>query len=185
MEVFGESISNFSCAKNEDLAEFLHNSAEKFERLDKSRTYLFVEKDELGGPRILGYFSIAVHSVNVPEGMGMRKIRMLDGYSAKRNGAVVSVVPAYLIGQLAKNDMYSHELSGDEMLAAAISTIEKARNVAGGRLIVIDCKPIEKLHEFYTRNGFILIGHDEETGLDQFVYFLNTRWLQGGAIKGM
>ena len=185
ISAFDKGISNFLCAKNEELAYFLKNSAIEFEKLDKSRTYLLVDEEDEQDIPVLGYFSIAVHSIEIPETMESKKIRLLDGYSAKNHNKTVASVPAYLIGQLAKNDLYAEDVDGDELLNAAINIVEKARLIAGGRLIVIDCKPIQKLHDFYERNGFMMIGHNKESELDQFVYFMSTQWMQGGKVVDM
>ena len=185
ISAFEKGISNFLCSRNEDLASFIQNSAINFELLDKSRTYLLIDEEAETDIPILGYFSIAVHSLEIPETMGGKQIRILDGYSSKIHKKTISNVPAYLIGQLAKNDLYANDVTGDELLAAAINIIEKARAVAGGRLIVIDCKPVCKLHEFYKRNGFFMIGHNDDSNLDQFVYFLSKQWMQGGNVSDM
>lgn len=69
ISAFDKGISNFLCAKNEELAYFLKNSAIEFEKLDKSRTYLLVDEEDEQDIPVLGYFSIAVHSIEIPETM--------------------------------------------------------------------------------------------------------------------
>lgn len=132
---------------------------------------------------ILGYFSIGLKTLMLPDNLSNNQIRKLDGDSSKINREKLNSLPVYLIGQLAKNDQYKSWISGDEILQAAISTIREYSSYLSGRLIAVDCRPIDKLHEFYKRNHFIMIGHDQISGLDQFVYFLNRSQIQGERVK--
>lgn len=177
-------ISNFSCKKNKDLEEFLYTKAVLYEHIAKSSTYLFVDEDTFDvNLSILGYFSIGLKTLTLPDNLSNNQIRKLDGYSGKIRGEKIANIPVYLIGQLAKNDKYSAVISGDEILQAAISVISEASASVSGRLIAIDCKPVRALHDFYERNHFIMIGHDDVNGLDQFIYFLNRLQAKGDSIK--
>ena len=52
-----------------DIASFFHSRAVEFERLSKARTYLIVDEISLkqGTFTILGYFSIALKTLSIPE----------------------------------------------------------------------------------------------------------------------
>jgi len=183
-ERLDKGILEFSCKKNNDLEEFLSTRAILYEQVSKSRTYLFIDEDALDEKiSILGYFSIGLKTLMLPDNLSNNQIRKLDGYSSKINRKKINSLPVYLIGQLAKNDQYKSLISGDEILQAAISTIREYSSCLSGRLIAVDCKPVDKLHEFYKRNHFIMIGHDRISGLDQFVYFLNRLQIQGERVK--
>ena len=173
-------ISNFSCAKDCELEDFLGQKAILFERIAKCRTYLLVDEEALGNRMdILGFFSIAIHSLSLPKSLSKQKIRMMDGYSAKNRNKVLSSLPAFLIGQLAKNDVFASRIKGDDLLRTAMATIAELHEAVGGRFIAIDCKPIHTLTEFYERNGFVKIGYNEDVQLDQYVFFLNHSQVQG------
>lgn len=183
-EKLAYGISNFSCKKNKDLEEFLSTKAVLYEHIAKSSTYLFIDEDTFDEDfSILGYFSIGLKTLTLPDNLSNNQIRKLDGYSGKIRGEKVDSLPVYLIGQLAKNDKYASVISGNEILQAAISIISEASASVAGRLIAIDCKPVKALHDFYERNNFIMIGHDDVNGLDQFVYFLNRLQVKGNNIK--
>ena len=176
-------ISSFLCTRNDDLADFLKEKAIIYEEIAKSRTYLFVDEESFGSSlSIVAYFSIGMSSLSIPKDLSARFLRKLDGYADKAHGKRVDNLPVYLIGQLAKNDLYAKEISGDEIIQAAIATIRKFYRELGGRLIAVDCKPVPALHKFYEKNGFLMIGHNEENDLDQFVYFLNRKQSNFGKI---
>lgn len=176
-------ISSFSCSKNPDLEHFLKKSSFLYEDISKSRSYLIIDAESLGGVlSILAYFSIGMKTLILPENLSGRQLRQLDGYSDKMYKRRITSLPVYLIGQLAKNDHFASEVTGDELIQAAVSVIRDIQQRLGGRLIAVDCKPIKALHNFYERNHFIMIGHNEDNDLDQFVFFLNRKRLDFGQI---
>ena len=150
-----------------------------YEQVGRSRTYFVIDADALPSLHVLGYFSISLHSVKLPETLNNRQIQRLDGFSAKNKDGRLTSLPAYLIGQLAKNDEFSGEITGRELLEHAFSIIMRSHISIGGRLVAIDCKPIPQLHRFYKNNGFVQIGHNQATGLDQFVFMLNNKYIKG------
>lgn len=48
--------------------------------------------------------------------------------------------------------------------------------------LAVDCKPVKALHDFYERNLFIMIDHNDDNDLDQFVHFLNRKRFDFGKI---
>ena len=74
----------------------------------------------------------------------------------------------FLIGQLGRSSEYSGKvISGSQMLEHCYGLIESARDIVGGRLILVECKPIEKLCKFYEDRGYVDI---TENGDDQKHY---------------
>ena len=161
-------LSSFSCHLDEDNANFLHNRAAEFEKLQKSKTYLVFDEDSLANdPQIViwGYFTVALKSLELPQSMSTRTRRELDGFSGKANNAPIASLPCYLIGQLARNDRISKEqLPGKELLTEALRVILSAADLVGGRLAMIECHNDEHLKTFYRENGFETIGSDQEDG---------------------
>lgn len=144
-------VSNFFCKKDQDVQNFLHKNAIRFEDADKSRTYLIVDEAELSNQRlvILGYFSLELKSIDLAEEISKSKRRELDGISKDAKSLNV-----YLIGQLAKNDLYIDKITGSEIIDYAIPLIKDCMKKIGGRVVLVECKNKKKLLEFYHRHNF-------------------------------
>lgn len=150
-------LDSFSCEQDADIASFLHSRAVEFERLSKARTYLIIDETFLkqGTFTILGYFSIALKSLSIPETVSIRARKELDGFSGKIHGEPIQNIPCYLIGQLARNSLKeAAALTGNAILGLAFDTIASAVNLVGGRYVMIECRNIESLIRFYKRNFF-------------------------------
>lgn len=161
-------LSSFSCAKDHDIEGFLHNRAMEFEALSKARTYLLfdedsmVENDQLV---LLGYISLAPKSLQIPEGLSIRRRKELDGFSGKIHNEPITEIPCYLIGQLARNDGTTHDqLSGKELIEEAQRIIMNAVEAVGGRYMMIECHDDPKLLAFYKANGFDEIARVADSG---------------------
>lgn len=153
-------LSSFSCAQDHDIESFLRQRATKFEKLYKSRTYLVVDQDQLLSDQpveltIYGYFSLALKVLAAPENLSNRQRLSLDGFSSKMNNLPVSLFPCYLIGQLSRNSNVPKDaISGDELINLACSIIDNSVDAVGGRIILVECHPNQKLINFYKHNGF-------------------------------
>ncbi len=152
-------LSSFSCIQDKDIENFLHNRAIDFERINKSRTYILCDDDILnkeGRLVIMGYFSVALKVLNLPENFSNRSRKNLDGISANFHHQKIVSIPCYLIGQLAKNSAIPDEqsISGAELIKCAMSVICSAETLVGGRNVLIECHNEQKLLKFYTDNGF-------------------------------
>ena len=80
---------------------------------------------------------------------------------------------AFLIGQLGRDSAYGKEvLDGSKMLQDCYDLIASARDIVGGRLILLDCKPAEKLCAYYEREGFIDITEDDNE-LKHYIRFIS------------
>lgn len=137
----------------------------KFERLLKSKTYLIVSEEQFNNPEIAydeimiyGYVSVALKVFKAPETISNRQRLLLDGFSAKEHGEKISNFPCYLIGQLARNSNVPKEIiSGAELLEFACDIIGEAVKLVGGSNILVECRNIPKLVQFYTDNGFYIV----------------------------
>ena len=155
-------LSSFICKQDEDIEDFLHNRALEFERLSKARTYLVydsdqLEKTDLGISEIpiLGYISLALKVLSIPDKISNRARKELDGFSPKMHGEIIKDIPCYLIGQLARNSSVSKEkLPGEFLLNYANTVISTAQKAVGGRYVLIECHPKKQLIDFYSKNYF-------------------------------
>lgn len=176
-----ELLSSFSCSFDHDIEMFLRDEAKaiSFEKLQKSCTYLIVDEEQLldnnltiADLTIYGYYSVALKVLSIPDDYSNNKRKQLDGLSAKIHGEVITDIPCYLIGQLARNSEISNELlSGNEILNMAYSVILNAVEAVGGRVIMIECRDNEKLIDFYMTNGFEVISElpDNEIPMKQMI----------------
>ncbi|MFA6808490.1 MAG: hypothetical protein WCR27_05805 [Eubacteriales bacterium] len=132
-----------------------------FEKLGKSRTFfIYDENDEVF--KILGYFTLALQVLKVPDSLSNRRIRNFDGFNAKIKGEKITQFPTILIGQVGKNDLYKESFTGYELMQYCLSTILDGQMRLGGRIILLECKDIPYLNDFYNQFGFIKIERDYE-----------------------
>lgn len=153
-------LLNFHCEKDNDIENFLHNKAVEFDSLAKAKTYLVCDEDAMTKGRfdILGYISVSLKALILPEVMSIRQRKDIDGYSGKLHGMPIREIPCYLIGQLAKNsDIIQNSVSGKDLLSYATAVIRNAAKAVGGRYMMIECHDNEKLLSFYKQNDFKVI----------------------------
>ena len=148
------NLSLFKCSIDQDIEDFLIKRAISFEKAHKSRTYLIVAP-ESSGPgrlRILAYFSVAIHHLQIPNEVSKSIKRKLNGIFNNDS------VPCYLIGQLARSDSCPKEdLRGHEIIEYALNVVLNAHELVGGRFALIECKGHEGLLSFYMDNDFTLL----------------------------
>lgn len=152
------------CEKDKDIECFLKEKAILFEKLGKSRTYMIFdeEADELN---ILAYYTLAIQVLRVDESLlSGRKTKFFDGFSSKVGGTKITEFPAILIGQIGKNEKYSKLISGVEVMEYCLATLLKGQERLGGRVIMLECKDINYLLEFYSNFGFQKLEKDYEEG---------------------
>jgi len=147
-------LKTFSCSKNLDLQDFLHNKALTFEQHLRSRTYLYFDNET---KEIAAYYTIAI-SVFFTDGISKEIIKLLDGYKND-----IKTIPCFLIGQLGKSDKYERFKIGEYMLADALEIIDSSHRSLGGRFTLIDSVNNPKVLSFYKDNSFLAIESDEES----------------------
>lgn len=127
-------LRTFRCSRNQDIETFLHKTALEFELRERSRTYLWLypEADQL---TVAGYFTLALDVVELPDNTSKSlKKKLSKGYILAK-----PFLPAYLIGQLGRNDLTPKEvLPGRLILSKALSIVEKANSLVGNKLVIID-----------------------------------------------
>jgi hypothetical protein len=159
------AITSFNCEINPDIKGFLVNRAIPFERASKSKTYFLMDEERLLNKEyvIIAYFTVALKVLKIAElGLSNRAIKELDGFSAKMDGEVIYDFPVYLIGQVAKNDTYKNEISGEAIIDHAISVISFAQDKVGGRVVLVECENVPYLLDFYKKLNFKVIKEDAD-----------------------
>lgn len=138
-------LKTFTCAKNLDVQDFLHNKAITFERYLRTRTYLYVSNENKS---VMAYFSIGITYLLANQ-LSKDIIKFLDGYTDE-----IVALPCYLIGQLGKSDKCSEKI-GNFLLDDALSFIDKSQDILSGRFVLIDAVNDEKVIDFYKENSFV------------------------------
>ncbi|RBP58098.1 hypothetical protein DES36_12533 [Alkalibaculum bacchi] len=118
---------------------------------------------------MVGFFSLALKTIRIPiiDTMSKNLKQKLGKLADDDNNIVV-----YLIGQLGRSTEYDKTvINGKKMLQDCYDLIGSARDIVGGRLILIECKRIDKVCQFYEDEGYIDI---TENGYDlkQYVRFI-------------
>jgi hypothetical protein len=106
---------------------------------------------------LLGYFSLTFKEITYPQDA-------VSKTANKRVGAVVDTesnlvrVRGYLIGQLGKNKVIdANPLNLEIILTEIYGVINQARELVGGRTIILECVQDEKLIGLYESHGFTRI----------------------------
>ena len=165
-------LSSFSCSKDDDIEKFLKERAVLFEGLSKARTYLIFDEEELqtkniASVKVCGYVSLAMKILKLSKDVSNQVRKEYDGYNAKLRGRVQEEFPCYLIGQLGRNSSISSDnLTGCRLLEFALDVVQFAVDAVGGRLVMVECSPIECLKNFYITNGFEEIADVPDDGKD-------------------
>lgn len=165
-------ISIFVCSKDRDIEEYLRKDAILFEKLGKSRTF-FVFDEDADSFEILGYFTLALQVLKIPEVFSNRQIKKFDGYNAKAHGEKILEFPVILIGQFARNEACAARISGYDLMQYCLNMLFDGQMHLGGRIILLECKDIPYLIEFYGQFGFCKLEKDyAEDDLIQLVKIL-------------
>lgn len=148
-----QSFKKFSCQREVDLENFLMRKAIPYEKTNFGKTYLLIDLDELdqGNFSVMAYYTIAQKAVDISELSAKRKRKMLGDYPGRDS---LKTIPAYLIGQLGRNDAYtSDDLSGEQILNECYNSISIAAQVVGGNLIILECRE-QMFEHVYESKGF-------------------------------
>ena len=165
LETYGEEptqsmLRTFHCERDHDREDYLHNKAIIMEKKSMSRTYLAVL-----GTRILGYFSIGMKCMRIPDDTPISKNTRKRMNIDEDTG----VAQSYLLGQLGRDDS-SPKGFGKELLSESLRRLIDANRIVGCRMVRLDCT--DDLVPYYENNGFIRIDKNERENLNQMVILL-------------
>ncbi|GHU56531.1 hypothetical protein AGMMS49975_20020 [Clostridia bacterium] len=77
-----------------------------------------------------------------------------------------------LIGQLGKDTAHAPYISGSYILELAMNIVYRISALAGCRIALLECVPIDKLLDFYKSNGFVFLQQSRDSELLQLIRFL-------------
>ena len=158
--VVHDAISRFKCLDN-DVEVFLKTKAIDFERRDKSRTYLVFD-DEAGN--LLGYFTLSLNALRFKDEVSNNMIKRIDGFSID-----IKAVGIMLIGQFGKDSEKPGTLTGNDLLSLCFQKIKMAKNIIGGRFVMLECLEIPQVVTFYEKNDFVKLQKDEKDKYIQMI----------------
>jgi hypothetical protein len=153
-----EILSSFMCDKNEDIETYLRTKAIDFSNQSIAGTHLlFYEYD--GHPVLAGYYSLAMKNMfvmekDVPSKGRRRRLEKFGDYFGSLHGFII---PAPLIAQLGKNDLYADLglITGKDLLDLALRHIVAMQRDFSGKIAFLECEDNPKLISFYESNGFL------------------------------
>ena len=149
---FLKAIEEFEC-QDKDVENFLKLKAVDFDKRNKSRTYLIIDRENLSETvTIFGYYTITMKNLPFSETVSKSMIKRIDGYSNNINSA-----EAILIGQFGKNYNYRNRINGSEIMDYTMDTVYSIHNLAGCRIVFLECFDNEKVVKFYQESGFLFL----------------------------
>ncbi|MBC1423914.1 hypothetical protein [Listeria seeligeri] len=146
--------SSFSCRREKDLESFLHEKAILYERSSLGRTFLFLDKVKLleGVFSVIGFFTTAQTSYDISVLSKKRKRKVLGSAVPGRDS--LKSFPAFLIGQIGRNDLYtSEDLNGKTMLNECFLQLKQVSKIIGGEHVILECREY-MFKNFYEAQGF-------------------------------
>ena len=154
-----EAINTFVC-KDKDVEVFLKQKAFEFEKRDRGRTYLIFDDNGI----LLGYFTLTLNALPFSDIVSKSKAKNIDGFSKD-----VRAVGIILIGQFGKDLLTASEINGDELFSLCLDKVYAAKNIIGGRFVMLECLEIDKVISFYHKNGFEILQYDKNDEYLQMV----------------
>ena len=163
-EKIESAMKNFSCSKEKDLEKFLLGNSFNYERGDIGKTYFILDKEAMvknAELKIMAFFTVALTTLNLSTISNKRKKKIIGNYPGRD---ALTELPAYLIGQLGRNDAYSSsELSGSEIMNECANILTKCKNMIGGKIVILECK--EDLQKVYISYNFEKFSDINDKGL--------------------
>lgn len=165
VETFGEdsakaTLSDFCCPQNLDVEHFLRQLSIPFSRQGWAKTHLvFASYKSL--PVLIGYFTLAPKIIMVRKDALSSTLRKKIQKFGTFNGDLKQyIISAPLIAQIGKNynNGYNKLITGDELLKFACDRVGSVQAELGGKFVYLECEDVEKLKDFYARNGFVNFG---------------------------
>lgn len=154
-------LSDFSCPLNLDIEDFLIKKSTTFEKQGISKTHLIFTSYK-GEQVLVGYYTLATKSFNITKAAISKGLsKRINKFATYDSDLKAYFLPAPLIAQLGKNFNHNYNLliKGDELLNIAIDDIKLIHQIAGGKIVYLECEDTPRLLDFYSQNGFVTFGN--------------------------
>lgn len=149
-------LRSFSCKKDSRIQDFLHNQAIENSKRDWGRTYLIVDTKTMD---LLAFFTLTDKIFTFDDSVSKTTRRRVTG---DKSAVYFSSI---LIANLAKNDNFSHSLSGGDLLELILSQCKLVKDILGLKVVTVEFEDNPRLVEYYNKNGFIDIQTKVVNGL--------------------
>ena len=173
IEDYGEGfvqkiIEEFSCPKNPEIENFLHQKAIMFAKRKISITYLVFNEQM----QFIGYFTLTHKAISVPVNSVSKTLaKKLKNYSRYEESTNSFEVSAFQIAQFGKNYAVDSNISGNELMSSVLMILQQIQTMIGGSVVFLECEHEPKLVSFYQNehNHFHLYG--ERISADNVEYY--------------
>lgn len=154
-------LSDFSCPINSDIETFFRKKAIEFEKQSISATHLIFTSYKSQNV-LVGYYTLATKAFNVTKSAISKSMsKRINKFATYDTDLKSYILPAPLIAQIGKNftNNYNSLITGDELLSIAIDDVKVIHQIAGGKVVYLECEDKPRLIDFYSRNGFVSFGN--------------------------
>lgn len=154
-------LSDFSCPINSDIETFLRKKAIEFEKQSISATHLIFTSYKSQNV-LVGYYTLATKAFNITKSAISKSMsKRINKFATYDTDLKSYILPAPLIAQIGKNftNNYNSLITGDELLSIAIDDVNVIHQIAGGKVVYLECEDKPRLIDFYSRNGFVSFGN--------------------------
>lgn len=153
-EKIEEAFKKFSCQREPDLENFLQNKAIFYSNKNFGKTFLFIDEKKLLEDSMLviaGYVTLGSRPMDISAMSLKQKRKALGEYPGRDK---LDFIPAFLIGQLGRDDNYSSEdLPGEQLLNECYCLFAKASVYTGGSIVILECRS-HMYDKFYSKQGY-------------------------------
>ena len=175
LEAVGEdkvsfALSEFSCPRNAEIEDFIHNNAIDFAKKKMSITHLVF--DEKG--QIEAFFTLTHKPSAVGDGLLSKTSQNKLSRHARLDTEIHAYsVSAFLIAQFGKNESAkgNEHISGNQLMDLAINVLQNVQRQVGGGVVFLECEDKPGLLKFYhnDHNNFKIYG-ERFSDIDQVKY---------------
>lgn len=139
-------LAQFLCIRNKEVQDFLHISAIELEKSSSARTYLLANENK----EIAGYFTLSIGFADISKSVCLSED---EKEKLKMSKCPDHRIPCFLIGQLGRNDSFSHDtLPGNIILEKALAVLVDVKDQIGGKFVIVECE--DHLIEMYESENF-------------------------------
>lgn len=155
-------LNQYHCPLDSDIEMFAKNNAINFSKQAIARTHLVFREN---ASQLVGIIALTQKSLSIPDAcLSGKPRRLLQRFGKFDERSREYSIPLTLIAQLGKNyqDGMNSLISGNQLLSIACDLVRQAQRIIGGKLAYLECKPVDKLIDFYNSNGFVQFVPDED-----------------------